>query len=149
MADPAPKFDWRHPPDWLWRAAVFLLALALLVLITTRWNAWRSNSSWQSTDDAYLQSDLTPIAARVAGYVRSMPVEDFQSVHAGELIAEIADDDYRATVAQLTAAVAASGAQVEALKAQQHLQQATIEAARAAVAATAANLEQNNRDIQR
>ena len=149
MADAPSGFDWRRPPDWLWRALVFLVALGLLVVITTRWNGWQSNSTWQSTDDAYLQSDLTPISARVPGYVRSMPVEDFQSVRAGQLIAEIVDDDYRATVAQLTAAVAASNAQVEALKAQQHLQKATIQAARAAVAGATANVEQNGRDIER
>jgi len=149
MAESDPRFNWRRPPDWLWRTAVFVIALALLVLITTRWNNWRSSATWQSTDDAYLQSDLTPIAAKVPGYVRVMPVEDFQSVRAGQVIAQLADDDYRATVAQLNAAVAAAAAQIDALKAQQELQKATIKAAQAAVAASSANLEQNARDVQR
>ncbi len=148
MAEGA-SFDWRRPPDWLWRAVIFMIALALLVLITTRWNSWRSDARWQSTDDAYLQSDLTPIAAKVSGYVRSMPVEDFERVRSGQLLAQIVDDDYKASVAQLTAAVAGARAQVEALEAQQQLQHATIDSARAAVAATAANLEQNARDIKR
>ncbi len=141
--------DWHRPPDWLWRALIFLIALGLLVLITTRWNNWQADSTWQSTDDAYLQSDLTPIAARVSGYVRSMPVEDFQRVRSGQLIAEIVDDDYRAGVAQLIASVAAANAQIEGLRAQQELQRATIDAARAAVAVIAANVEQNARDIKR
>lgn len=149
MAAGALRFDWRRPPDWLWRALIFLVALALLILITTRWNDWQSDARWQSTDDAYLQSDLTPVAARVAGYVRSMPVEDYQRVREGQLIAEIVDDDYKASVAQLTAAVAAANAQIEALRAQQELQRATIDSARAPVAATAANLVQNARDINR
>ncbi len=123
--------------------------LGLLLLITTRWNRWQSGATWQSTDDAYLQSDLTPIAARVAGYVRAMPIEDFQAVRAGQVLAELVDEDYRATVSQLTAAVAAGRAQVEALGAQQLLQKATIRAAHAVVAGSAANLEQNTRDITR
>jgi membrane fusion protein, multidrug efflux system len=139
----------RAPPDWLWRALVFLIALGVLVLITTRWTAWESDAHWQSTDDAYLQADLTPIAARVAGYVRSMPVQDFERVRAGQLLAEIVDDDYRATVAQLTAGVAAAAAQVEALKAQSQLQDANVQAARASVAAMTANVEQNARDLTR
>ena len=149
MAERTLGFDWRRPPDWLWRAAIFVIALGLLVLITTRWNNWQSNATWQSTDDAYLQSDLTPIAARIPGYVRSMPVEDFQRVRSGQLLAEIVDDDYKASVAQLTAAVAAASAQIEALRAQRELQRAAIDSARAAVASSAANLEQNARDIKR
>ncbi len=149
MAERTFGFDWRRPPDWLWRALIFVIALGLLLLITMRWNSWVSNAAWQATDDAYLQSDLTPIAAKVAGYVRSMPVQDYQHVRQGQLLAEIVDDDYKAAVAQLTAAVAAAAAQIEALKAQQQLQQATIRAARAAVAASSANLEQNTRDVKR
>jgi membrane fusion protein, multidrug efflux system len=144
-----PRFNWRAPPDWMWRALVFLLAVGALIIITTRWNRWESNARRQSTDDAYLQSDLTPIAAKVAGYVRSMPVQDYERVHAGQLLAEIVDDDYRAAVEQLTAAVAAASAQIEALKAQRELQEANVQAARASVAATTANVEQNARDLAR
>jgi membrane fusion protein, multidrug efflux system len=148
MAGPK-GFDWRAAPDWIWRALVFLFAVAMLVLITTRWNRWETNARRQSTDDAYLQSDLTPIAAKVAGYVRSMPVQDYERVRAGQVLAEIVDDDYRAAVDQLTAAVAAAEAQIEALKAQQALQTANIQAARASVAAVTANVEQNTRDLTR
>jgi membrane fusion protein (multidrug efflux system) len=149
MKWPQFAFDWRAPPDWLWRAVVFLFALGVLVLVTTRWNRWESNARRQSTDDAYLQSDLTPIAAKVAGYVRTMPVQDFERVHAGQVLAEIVDDDYRATVDQLAAAVAAAAAQIEALKAQRGLQGANVQAAKASVAAITANVEQNTRDLAR
>jgi membrane fusion protein (multidrug efflux system) len=149
MTEPKSRFDWRAPPDWLWRALIFLFAVGVLVLITTRWNRWETNASRQTTDDAYLQADLTPIAAKVAGYVREMPVQDYDRVHAGQVLAEIVDDDYRATVDQLTATVAAAAAQIEALKAQQALQTANIQAAKASVAATTANVEQNERDLAR
>ena len=142
-------FHWRAPPDWIWRAIVFLLAVGVLVLITTRWSRWESNSRRQTTDDAYLQSDFTPISAKVSGYVRSMPVQDYERVHEGQVIAEIVDDDYRATVDQLTASVAAAAAQIEALKAQAELQAANVQAAKASVAAVLANAEQNTRDLAR
>ena len=149
MTDTKSAFNWHAPPDWVWRVIVFLLAVGVLVLITTRWNRWESDSRRQSTDDAYLQSDLTPIAAKVSGYVRTMPVQDYERVHEGQLLAEIVDDDYRATVDQLSASVAAAAAQIEALKAQQELQNANVQAAKASVAAVAANLEQNTRDLAR
>jgi membrane fusion protein, multidrug efflux system len=149
MKEEKPKFTWRAPPDWVWRTLVFVLALGALIIITTRWNRWESNARLQTTDDAYLQSDLTPIAAKVAGYVRSMPVQDFERVHAGQLLVQIVEDDYRATVDQLTASVAAAAAQIETLKAQRTLQSANVEAAKATIAATVANVAQNERDLAR
>jgi membrane fusion protein, multidrug efflux system len=146
---PKPRFTLRAPPDWLWRTIVFLLALGALILITTRWTVWESNARHQRTDDAYLQSDLTPIAAKVAGYVRSIPVQDFQRVHAGDVLVQLVDDDYRATVDQLTASVAAAEASIEALKAQHSLQTANVDAAKATISATTANVEQNERDLNR
>src|SRR5580700_7530819 len=145
--DPLAAF--RAAPDWIWRAIIFLLALGVLLLITTRWRSWETNAKHQSTDDAYLQSDLTPIAAHVAGYIRDMPVQDFDHVHQGQLIAQLVDDDYRATVAQLTASVAAAAAQIETIHAQHGLQDSNVQAAQAAVEAVQANIDQNGRDLAR
>ncbi len=146
----------RHPfaalraaPDWIWRAIIFLLALVVLLVITTRWRVWETNAIRQSTDDAYLQADLTPIAARVSGYIRDMPVQDFDRVHKGQLLAQLDDDDYRATVAQLTAGVAAAAAQIGTIKAQRALQDSNVQAAQAAINAVLANVEQNGRDVAR
>jgi membrane fusion protein (multidrug efflux system) len=128
---------------------VFLIALGLLLFIVTRWTRWQGSARWQVTDDAYLQSDLTRISAKVSGYIRSVPVQDFQRVRAGQLIAEVVDDDYRAALAQSEANLAAAKAQLETLQAQQKLQQANVSAAGAVVASTAAQLQQNVRDRAR
>jgi membrane fusion protein (multidrug efflux system) len=149
MTGPKFKWDWRMAPEVLWRALVFIVALGILIVVTTRWNRWQGRAGWQSTDDAYLQADFTPIAAKVAGYVREAPVQDFERVRAGQLLAQIVDDDYRATVAQAQAAVGAATAQAQALKAQQALQDANIQAAKAVVEATTATLDQNTRDLTR
>ena len=133
----------------IWRTLVFIVALGILLIAVTRWTRWQGAAGWQGTDDAYLQADLTPIAARVAGYVRQVPVQDFDRVRAGQLVAEIVDDDYRAAVAQAQANVAAAQAQVRALQAQQALQAANVRAAKAVTASTAASLAQNTRDAQR
>jgi membrane fusion protein (multidrug efflux system) len=139
----------RAAPDWIWRAIIFLLALAVLLVITTRWRIWETNERRQSTDDAYLQSDLTPIAARVSGYIRDMPVQDYDHVHKGQLIAQLVDDDYKAAVAQLIASVAAAAAQIGTITAQRGLQESNVQAAQAAIAATQAGVEQNGRDLAR
>jgi membrane fusion protein (multidrug efflux system) len=141
--------DWSVMREVVWRALVFIVALAILIVVTTRWNRWQGAAGWQQTDDAYLQSDLTPIAAKVPGYVRAVPVQDFDQVQAGQLIAQIVDDDYRATVAQATANVAAAEASIGTLQAQAALQAANVDAAHAVIASTSASLDQNSRDTAR
>lgn len=143
------RIDWHATLEVAWRALVFLIALVILVIVTTRWNRWQGGAGWQSTDDAYLQSDLTPLAAKVPGYVRNVPAQDFERVQAGQVLVEIVDSDYRASVAQAEANLASATAQVQTLKAQRTLQAANVEAARAAVAVTAAALAQNARDLAR
>jgi membrane fusion protein (multidrug efflux system) len=128
---------------------VTLIALAILLIVATRWNRWQGGAGWQQTDDAYVQSDLTPIAAKVPGYVTDEPVQDYERVRAGQVIAQVYDGDYRAAVAQAQAGVAAAAAQVEALTAQSTLQTANVGAARAVVASTAATLAQSGRDLAR
>jgi membrane fusion protein, multidrug efflux system len=149
MTEQKSIFNWRAPPDWVWRAVIFLLAVGALILITTRWNRWESNARMQTTDDAYLAADLTPVAAKVSGYVSSMPVQDFERVHAGQLLVQIDQRDYLAAVDQITASVTAAAATIEALKAQRSLQGANVEAAKATIAATTANVDQNERDLAR
>jgi membrane fusion protein (multidrug efflux system) len=149
QAPPRRRVDWSLAPEFVWRSVVFLIALTILILVTTRWSRWQGGAGWQTTDDAYLQSDLTPIAAKVAGYIRDVPVQDFEHVRAGQTIAQVSDDDYRAIVAQAQANLAAAGAQVQTLKAQHELQQANVSAAQAVLASTSAVLEQNARDLAR
>lgn len=143
------RIDRRHVPGMVWRALVFLVALALVVIVTTRWNRWVGRAGWQWTDDAYLQADVTRLSAKVPGYVTSVPVRDYQRVRAGQLIAQIEEDDYLAALGRAAADVDTARAQVEVLKAQRAFQAANVEAARATVAATAANLAQNLRDLAR
>ena len=128
---------------------VFIVAIGILIIVTTRWTRWEGRAGWQATDDAYLQADITPISAKVAGYVRDVPVQDFERVRGGQVIAQIVEDDYQATVSLARANVASAGAQADALRAQRELQLANIQAARAVVAATTASMEQNGRDLAR
>jgi membrane fusion protein (multidrug efflux system) len=148
MTAPA-KISAQTAIEWSWRALLFLIAVGLMAAITLRWSRWEGRPGWQNSDDAYLQADQTPISGRVAGYVRAVPVQDFQRVKAGTLLVEIVDDDYRAAAAQAEAGVASARAQADALAAQRPLQEANARAARAVVDATAANLEQSNRDVAR
>lgn len=143
------KPDWNKLFEFTWRILVFLVAIGIIIVVSTNWNRWEGGSGWQRTNDAYLQSDLTPIAAKVAGYVSALPIEDFDHVRKGQVLAQLVDVDYRAAVAQARASVASATAQAEALKAQHELQQANVQAAHAVVASATAASNQNARDLAR
>ena len=143
------KIDWRTVPEMVWRALVFIVAIGILIIVASRWTYWEGNAEWQTTDDAYLQADVTPIATKVSGYIRDLPMQDYDRVHAGQVLTQIVDDDYRAAVAQAEANVSSAQAQSEALMAQRELQAANVQAAKAVVSATEAALEQNTRDLAR
>jgi membrane fusion protein, multidrug efflux system len=141
--------DWNRVFEFTWRILVFIVAIGIIIVVSTNWTRWEGGSGWQRTTDAYLQSDLTPISAKVAGYVRELPIQDYERVHKGQLLAQLVDDDYRATVAQAEAGVLTATAQAQVLRTQHDLQLANIAAARAVVASTTASTEQNDRDLAR
>ncbi|WP_246678527.1 HlyD family secretion protein [Mesorhizobium sp. B2-4-17] len=131
------------------RIAVLLLAAGVVFLFTMNWNAWTGSARTQSTDDAYLESDITPLAARVSGYVRSVAVKDFQRVKAGDLLVQIEDDDYSALVDQSEANVEAGKAAIANVENQKILQQALIRQAEATIAATESDVWRYERDSKR
>jgi membrane fusion protein (multidrug efflux system) len=130
------------------RLFILVLIGVLVVFVARDWDWWRGSAARQVTDDAYLQADLTPLAAKSPGYVRSVMVRDFQRVKAGDLLVEIVDDDYRAALDQAEASVDAASAAIQNIEQQKLLQQALVKQAEATVQATEADvtryrLEQN------
>jgi membrane fusion protein (multidrug efflux system) len=141
--------EWNKAFEFAWRALVFVVAIGIVIIVSSNWTRWEGGAGWQRTNDAYLQADLTPISARVAGYLRELPIQDYDRVHKGQVLAQLVDDDYRATLAQAQAGEATAAAQVQASKAQRELQLANVAAARAVVASTQASFDQNQRDLAR
>jgi membrane fusion protein, multidrug efflux system len=146
---PIQGVDWNKFFEFAWRILVFVVAIAIIVIVSTNWTRWEGGEGWQRTNDAYLQSDLTPISAKVTGYLRELPIRDYERVRKGQVLARLVDDDYRAAVAQAEANILATTAQANALKAQHELQLANVQAARAVVASTVASRDQNRRDLTR
>jgi membrane fusion protein (multidrug efflux system) len=135
---------------------VVLLAAAVVFTIIRNWNSWEGGRIEQVTDDAYVRGDLTPLSTKVAGIVRDVRVSDFQSVHQGDLLVQLDDDDYRAQVAQASAAVEAARAAIENNRRQKQLQQAKVDRALAGVtqaeaeiSAAQAGIDAAQADIER
>ena len=100
------------------RLAVLIAAGVIVVLFATQWDRWVGLAVRQVTDDAYVRGDITPLSAQIEGYVRRVPVDDFQRVKAGDLLVEIEADDYRARVAQAEADLLAAKAEARSIEAE-------------------------------
>jgi membrane fusion protein, multidrug efflux system len=120
---------------------LFILSLigALIVVVAREWDWWVGSASLQSTDDAYLRADTTPLAAKVPGYVRRVLVQDFQRVRAGNVLVEIVDDDYRAQLDQAQANVSAAEAAITNIDEQRRLQETLVKQAEAEIEASEAD----------
>src|SRR5246127_5379229 len=127
---PAPKPAWQKYGTPL---LVVLLAAAVIFTITRNWNSWEGGRIEQATDDAYVRGNLTPLSTKVAGIVRDVKVSDYQQVHKGDLIVELEDDDFKAQVAQASAAVEAAKAAMENNRRQRELQDTRIQKALAGI----------------
>jgi multidrug resistance efflux pump len=92
------------------RVVALLMALAGLLGVSFVLYAWRLppfSSPVQSTENAYVRGQVTVISPQVSGYVVETPVQDFQAVQAGQLLARIDGRIYQQRVEQAQAAVAA------------------------------------------
>ena len=130
---------------------ILLIAAGLIFLLSRNWNAWTGDRAEQTTDDAYVRADLTPLSTKVAGLVASVEVADYQTVKAGELLVRLRDEDFRAQVEQAEAALASSESALVNNQRQKDLQDARvgqaetgIRAAEAEVAAAEAGIAAAN-----
>jgi membrane fusion protein (multidrug efflux system) len=135
---------------------VILLALSIIFTITHNWNSWEGERIEQITNDAYVRGDLTPLSTKVVGLVREVKVGDYQQVRKGDVLVQLEDQDFKAQVAQATAAVEAAKAAIENNRRQRELQDskiqravAGIDQANAQIAAAQAGKEAAQADVTR
>ena len=57
----------------------------------------------ETTDNAQVEAQISPVLPRVAGYVKSIAVNDYDSVKAGQLLVELDDDELQTQLAQMEA----------------------------------------------
>jgi membrane fusion protein, multidrug efflux system len=137
---------------WLYPAlrVVGLIAAAWLVwYVAGHWNRWTGAARLESTDDAFVAGDVTPLSARVSGDIKDVAVNDFQAVHRGDLIAVIDPSDYEAQRALAGANVAAAQATLANLDIQRDVQNALIRQAGATIEATDADIHRYELEAKR
>jgi membrane fusion protein, multidrug efflux system len=128
---------------------IILPVVALALGVSGGWYWWSVLRFQQSTDDAYVQSDITVISPKVEGYIKEVRVADNQEVAEGSVLFIIDDRDFAAKLAQAEAAVAAEEAIIATYGNRLKLQQAMIDQAAATVKSAEADLSRAQQDHKR
>jgi membrane fusion protein (multidrug efflux system) len=71
----------------------------------------------ESTDNAQIETQITPVLPRVAGYVKSIAVKDYDNVKAGDLLVELDDAELQQQLEEMQADYAQAEVDIENAKA--------------------------------
>lgn len=110
---------------------------------------WNTGRFTISTDDAYVQADITILSAKVSGYVSSVAVSNNQSVKAGDVIAKIDEGDYRLALQSAKDKLATQQSAIERIGKQAEAACAQAAQADAQIAAAQAEAERAEADYAR
>ncbi|WP_256002860.1 HlyD family secretion protein [Pedobacter deserti] len=105
-------------------------------------------SNHVDTDDAQIDGDISPVVARVSGYVKQIRFEENTHVSEGDVLVELDDSDYSVKLEQAearqkgaSAGVNVSQAQISASSANTSTAKANIDAAKAKLSLARKNFE--------
>jgi membrane fusion protein (multidrug efflux system) len=110
---------------------------------------WAVGRFIETTDDAYIGGDVTPISPHVAGFVAEILVKDNEYVRAGQPLIRLDDRDFRAALDHASAIIGQRQATLASLEARARSQQSVIEEAQADVDAKAAQATFADQDDSR
>ncbi|MDX8519766.1 HlyD family secretion protein [Mesorhizobium dulcispinae] len=113
----------------------FLLPIIGLALLGAGswygYNYWANGRFMISTDDAYVQANMSFVSPKISGYVDKVLVSENQRVRAGDPLFVIDDGDYRIAVAQAEAQIATLAKTLDRIDAQTKAAQASLAQAEA------------------
>lgn len=104
---------------------------------------------FDTTDDAQVDGDISPVVARVGGYVKEIRFKDNQFVQKGDTLVILDDRDYQIRLEQAEAALAAAKAQIGVSQSHVGSTIANVPPAQANVEAAEAKLWKINQDYNR
>ncbi|ESY21182.1 HlyD family secretion protein [Mesorhizobium sp. LNJC394B00] len=134
-------------------ARSFMLPIIGLALLSA--GAWYGYNYWTdgrfliSTDDAYVQADMSFVSPKISGYVDQVKVSENQQVKAGDPLLTIDDGDYRIAVAQAEAQIATLAKTLDRIDAQTKAAHASLQQAQAQKVADQAAADNAARAQQR
>ncbi|MBG6516426.1 HlyD family secretion protein [Pseudomonas aeruginosa] len=130
------------------RLPVFLVAVGLIALaFFLHW--WFIGRHVESTDNAYVQGEITRVASQLGARVEEVLVRDNQHVDKGQLLVRLEDADFKLAVERAQAALATREAELAQARSKLVQQGSLIAASAADVNASQATLGRAQIDLNR
>lgn len=130
---------------------VLIVILAAIILIGGGYGVkeYLYLSKHEDTDDAQIDADISPVVARVGGYVDTIMFEENQHVKQGQLLVKLDERDYRIKLEQALAAQHGASAGIDVTQAQVSTTRANASTARSNAEAAKVKLWQAEEDFKR
>jgi len=146
-----PPDEHRKKGPGLLRNPLFLVlgGVVLVVLIVAAILWWLHARQFESTDDAYIDTQIVHLAPQVPGQVQRVLVTDNQALQAGQLLVEIEPSQFHAQVQQAEANRAQAVSGMAQAQAQVGVDQAKLGQAQDDERAAEANAVKAARDLER
>ncbi|MEP6615491.1 MAG: HlyD family secretion protein [Ginsengibacter sp.] len=125
------------------RSRTFMIVLGLL-LVSGGWfgiSKYVHGKHHEETDDAQVESNISPVIPRITGYVKEVRVKDNQAVHKGDTLLILDDRDLKIKIEQAEAAVSIAQSNMAAVRANTTAANAGIGTSRAGEATANAQIE--------
>jgi len=134
------------PKKWLPKLAGLLVVVALLATGTLYWLDARH---YETTDDAFIDGNISQVSAQVSGRVVKLLVDDNQLVTAGQTLVELDPRDAEMRLEQMQAQRDQAAAGLDQARATLPVRQADLDQATANIRVSQAELLQSQRDLTR
>jgi len=108
---------------------VLFVTVFIVILYAYDWKLWDGMNAVETTNDAYIRSDVTPLSTKVSGTVAEVLIDDYQAVKKGQLLFRLRDDDYRARVERTKAQCDRALATIKTIEHQLAVQDSKIQGA--------------------
>ncbi|MGQ9366367.1 HlyD family secretion protein [Azospirillum sp. ST 5-10] len=131
------------------RLGLIVVVLLLAGAGWAGWSWWTDGRFLESTDNAYVEADITVVSPRIDGYVAAVAVEENQPVARGDVLLRLDDRDFRAKVDQARASAESVRASIATIDSRLALERALIAQAEADVASAEAELARARADRER
>ncbi|MBP1848386.1 multidrug resistance efflux pump [Rhizobium petrolearium] len=118
-----------------------LVGFAGVFVVLYAWNLPPFHGAVEVTNDAYVRGQVTILSPQLTGYLVEVPVQDYQQIKKGDLIAKIDDRIYAQKLEQAKAALAVAEASLANSEQSRKSAEAKIQSAKAAVESANAALE--------
>jgi membrane fusion protein (multidrug efflux system) len=138
-----------EPPARRSPVPFIVLAIVLLLAAGGGFFWWWQTRNLASTDDAFIDTNISQVSAQIAGRTTAILVDDNQLVQAGQVLVKLDPRDWQVKLDQAEAQRGSAQAQLAQAQAMVGVQQASIDQAEANVRVTEADLTQAQQDATR